>query len=247
MSRSICCVALFGVLIALCVLIPTPAQGGHVRPKSASPLRMSLVPAYTACTAPNRTHGPPLGFPSCSPPESPSAVTVGTPDANGAPSNSTGFVRLKVMPGPVGPPDDSDVAYWASITDIRCASGTTACGPTNAAGGADYAGDLESNGTIRITDHCNHTVPISGCAADSATVVDLPFPVVIPCAATAATSVGSVCAIETTMNAVEPGAVKEAERMTVEVDQLQVRDGGPDGSVSTSPNTLFAVQGVFVP
>jgi hypothetical protein len=29
--------------------------------------------------------------------------------------------------------------------------------------------------------------------------------------------------------------------------QVQVFDGGADGVVSTSPNTLFAKQGVFVP
>ena len=41
---------------------------GYPRPKGASPMRGSLVPAYEPCTAPNRTHGPPLAFPSCAPP-----------------------------------------------------------------------------------------------------------------------------------------------------------------------------------
>ena len=34
----------------------------YVRPAGASPLRISLVPAFSACTAPNREHGPPLAF-----------------------------------------------------------------------------------------------------------------------------------------------------------------------------------------
>ena len=40
---------------------PSPRRrSGYPRPAGASPLRASLVPAYNECTAPNRTHGPPL-------------------------------------------------------------------------------------------------------------------------------------------------------------------------------------------
>src|SRR5690242_20853895 len=73
------------------------ASGSHVRPKGATPLRASLVPAFKACGTPNRTHGAPLAFPSCNPPvQASSYLTVGTPDANGAPSNSIGSILLKV-------------------------------------------------------------------------------------------------------------------------------------------------------
>ena len=41
-----------------------PIHPSYPRPRGASPLRVSLVPAYQACTAPNRTHGSPLSFPS---------------------------------------------------------------------------------------------------------------------------------------------------------------------------------------
>ena len=44
------------------------ANATHPRPKGATPLRASLVPAYNACATPNRTHGTPLAFPSCNPP-----------------------------------------------------------------------------------------------------------------------------------------------------------------------------------
>ena len=68
---------------------------GFPRPEGASPLLVSLVPAYNACTAPNRTHGPALEFPSCNPPVRSSApLTVGSPDANGFPANSVGLVRF---------------------------------------------------------------------------------------------------------------------------------------------------------
>jgi hypothetical protein len=33
----------------------------------------------------------------------------------------------------------------------------------------------------------------------------------------------------------------------VEVTQIQISDGGADGNAATSPNTLFAVQGIFIP
>ena len=68
---------------------------GFPRPAGASPLRASLVPAYNACTSPNRTHGPGLAFPSCNPPvRSSGPLTVGTPDANGFAANSVSSVRF---------------------------------------------------------------------------------------------------------------------------------------------------------
>ncbi len=44
-----------------------------------------------------------------------------------------------------------------------------------------------------------------------------------------------------------PGAAVEGERAIWALDKLQVFDGGADGVASTSPNTLFAAQGIFVP
>jgi len=41
--------------------------------------------------------------------------------------------------------------------------------------------------------------------------------------------------------------VREGERAIWALQKLQVFDGGADGVASTAPNTLFAVQGVFVP
>ena len=35
---------------------------GYPRPTGAAPMRLSLVPAYSQCTAPNRMHGPPLAL-----------------------------------------------------------------------------------------------------------------------------------------------------------------------------------------
>jgi hypothetical protein len=48
----------------VCLLEAASAQATHPRRKGASPIYMPLVPAYAACAAPNRTHGPPLAFAS---------------------------------------------------------------------------------------------------------------------------------------------------------------------------------------
>jgi hypothetical protein len=228
------------------MVVASVASATHPRPKGATPLRVSVVPAYNQCTTPNRTHGPPLAFPSCNPPvQSSTAITVGTPDANGAAPNSEGFVKLDVLVGTPGPPDDSDVLITANITDVRCKAGTTACGSANAADGADYTGGLQGNATIRITDHFNAIA--AGGGTDPATVVDIPYPINAACAATASTAVGATCSANTSANAAVPGAVKDGKRAIVEVGQIQISDGGPDGIVGTTPNTLFATQGIFIP
>jgi hypothetical protein len=228
------------------MVVASMASATHPRPKGATPLRVSLVPAYNACTAPNRTHGPPLAFPSCNPPTASSAsVTVGTPDANGAAANMTGFVKLEVSPGAPGPPEDSDVLITASVSDVRCKAGTTACGAGNAADGADYTGEVQGNATIRISDHWNAVAPGGG--PDAATVVDIPFPVPATCAGTASTAEGGLCTAATSANAVVPGAVKDTKRANIEVGQITITDGGPDGVNGTTPNTLAFTQGIFIP
>jgi hypothetical protein len=208
--------------------------GAYPRPKGAGPMRLSLVPAYDQCTAPNRTHGPGLAFPSCNPPvQSSGELTVGTPDANGSTANSIGFAKLQVIPGNAGTPtvDEADVRFIASISDVRLKSGL-----------ADYAGELQLAAELRITDKLNGASPV-----DNGTTADLPFPVTIPCAPTASTGVGSTCAITTTADTVLPGAVREIKRTIWQLAALRVTDGGPDGLAATPPNTLFATQGIFVP
>ena len=41
--------------------------------------------------------------------------------------------------------------------------------------------------------------------------------------------------------------VQRGTRATWGIDQIQVFDGGADGSVSTADNTEFLAQGVFAP
>jgi hypothetical protein len=221
------------------LMTTTPAGAGHVRPKSALRLHLPLVPAFDQCTAPNRTHGPPLAHPSCAPPSHASDfLTVG--------KFSEGLIRLFVHVGAPGPPTDSEVLIMFNVSDVRCKAGTTACGNANSTGGADYTGELQGNATIRITDHYNATA--AGGGTDPATVVDIPFPINAFCANTADTSIGASC--EVSGGAVQPAYPDcscEGKLTTVEVTQFKVWDGGADGVIATSGNTLFLSQGLFVP
>jgi hypothetical protein len=220
------------------------AGATHPRPKGATPVQVPLVPAYNPCTAPNRMHGPPLASPSCNPPaQASSFLTVGTPDANGAVANSQGYAQLKVFPGAF-----ENVVIGARMSDVRCrpGSGVTACGNANSEGGPDYVGELEGEATIRITDHFNAVDPGGG--NDPATLVDIPLPFNLYCTNTADTAIGGDCNINLYCPLPDGcSSVRDGDRTVVGITQIRVFDGGPDGIVATDDNTLFAVQGVFVP
>ena len=134
------------------------------------------------------------------------------------------------------------------ITDVRCKAGTSTCGNANTAGGADYTGELQANATIRNTDHYNATSPGGG--PDPATVVDIPFPVHIPCVNTSDPSVGGLCDVAFAPQPLTPipnDTWFNGKRVVIEMTQWEVSDGGSDGVVSTTPNSIFMRQGVFVP
>jgi hypothetical protein len=204
---------------------------GYARPKGATPMYASLVPAYNPCSAPNRTHGPPLAFGSCNPPaQSSGQLTVGSPDANGQTANSVGFAKYDAIAGVAGGADDADVKFTFSYTDVRLKSTL-----------ADYTGQLQATTTVQITDRLN------GPATDEPATGSVDFPITVPCTGTGDTTIGSTCSITTSFDAVNPGSVTEIKRSIWQLDRIRVNDGGADGLVSTTPNTLFAVQGVFIP
>jgi hypothetical protein len=208
----------------------------YTRPRGATPLYASLVPAYAECTAANRTHGAPLSFDSCHPPSETSGyLTVGTPDSNGRPAAANSFVRLAVAPGDrnTTPTDEADVGARIVINDVR-----------NKSDLSDYTGEVELRLGLRITDKDNSPAPGGPSAG---TVADTSFPITVTCAATDS-AVGSDCNLHTSIDAVLPGAVKEERRSIWELGRVEVYDGGSDGLVSTEgDNTLFLDQGVFVP
>jgi glucose/arabinose dehydrogenase len=217
--------------------------GGYGRPKAATPVYTPLVPAYTACGAPNRQHGGGLPAPSCAPPVLTSgSLTVGTPDSNAAEANMVGSYRAVVCEG--GPCGAGDVLLNFSAADVRCNAGTAPCGPANTAAGSDYTGELRVTSGLRVTDKLNGG---TGTAA-MATGADTSFPVTVPCAGTADASIGATCAVATSANAVVPGSIVTDARAIWAMGDVDVLDGGPDGDVDTpTGNTLFLTQGVFVP
>jgi hypothetical protein len=237
---------LCGGLAVVCLLAATSAPATHPRPKSASPIRMSLVPAYAECTAPNRMHGPPLAFPSCNPPTQTSAqATVGTPDAYGGGANASGFLRLKYVPDL--DPSPPDILIDIALNDVRCVPTGARCGTANASGAADYEGEMRLSFGVRNTDHDNATAPGGG--TDAATVED--FAIDLPvwaCVQSGSTSTGSTCNYSTSLLANIPGALENGKRAIWELDAVRIFDGGVDGDGDTAgDNTVFARPGVFIP
>jgi WD40 repeat protein len=202
----------------------------YPRPKGATPLSVSLVPAFTPCASPNKVHGAPLDFGSCGPPVQTSGqLTVGTPEANGQAEQSVGSVTLKAVLGnPATPADEADIRIDTALTDVRRKTGL-----------ADYDGELSSVLHVRLTDRLS---------AVSQTVQDFAFNVTVPCTGTVDTTIGSNCSLTTTADTVVPGAVPESKRSIWGLDRVEVYDGGPDGRASTTAdNTLFMDEGLFVP
>jgi photosystem II stability/assembly factor-like uncharacterized protein len=200
-------------------ILQPPQPTGYVRPRGATPMYASLVPAFTPCTAPNRNHGSPLAFPSCRPPAPlSSALTVGTPDSNGREAHMVSSVRYDVRPGnPATSLNEADVLANVSIADVRRRSDL-----------GDYTGQLRVDQSVRITDRLG----------EPTTAQDVQFPVTVPCTATASTSVGSTCSLSSTFDAILPGVIVEDKRAVWELGDIRVFD---------DDNKPFARQGVFVP
>jgi hypothetical protein len=249
---------LFGALATLCLLGAAPAQATHPRPKSASPMRMPLVPAYAACAAPNRAHGPPLAFASCNPPAQTSAqATVGTPDAFGGAANSTGYLRFwHIITCTSNCPGDSDdIGLDIALNDVRCVPTGARCGTANASGPADYSGEVRFSFAFRFTDHWNATT--LGGGTDAATAQGFYFDQVLAsgsttlawaCAQSGSTSTGSTCNLHTSLMALFPSSVESDKRTIWALDELRIFDGGADGDGdTTSDNTVFARPGIFIP
>jgi hypothetical protein len=237
-------------LAGLAVFGDGAAQPGYPRPKGATPLRTSLAVAYKQCTnspAPTRQHGGPLNGLSCNPPvQSSNFLTVGTGDAwPGTTPNASGLIRYDVKSN-----TPEDVKINTNITDVRCKSSSSVaglCGVANDTPQPDYTGEVQATTTLRIVDRFNSAEPATQPFNDPGTTADTPFPVSVPCASTSITTIGSTCSLVTTANAVAPGALTDNMKTIWQFGQTLVFDGGSDGVASTSGNTLFMDQGVFVP
>jgi hypothetical protein len=205
----------------------SPPDPGFARPKGASPIRMALVPAYNACTSPNRTHGAPLNSGSCNPPvQSSNFLTMGSPDANGAAAAGTGTFTATAILG--NGTTTSDLRLALNATDVRNKTGLT-----------DYTGQLKVSLPLRITDRDSGPDLIG-------TTQDSTYAFTVPCTSNA-TTVGSTCSVSTTANSLAPGTVKGSLRSIWQIGKVDVYDGGADGVANTEPNTRYLSQGYFVP
>jgi hypothetical protein len=241
---------LFAGLVAVCLLVAAPAQGTHPRPKDATAIRMSLVPAYAACAAPNRTHGPPLAFGSCNPPvQTATRATVGTPDAFGGAATSASSLRLTEWESIPGGPTEGDILIDIVLNDVRCVPTGARCGTANASGPADYSGEMRFSFTFRLSDHHNPSAWPE--APVPATVQDFAIEHSWACVQSGSTSTGSTCDLHTSLNTLIPeggGAVQAINREIWELQAVRIYDGGADGEGdTTADNTVFARPGVFIP
>jgi hypothetical protein len=210
-------------------------QKGYPRPRGASPMRLSLVPAYQACASPNATHGAPLAFGSCTPPQAASGrLTTGTPDANGLPVRMEASLTLKALPrNEAMPPDEADLRLVARVNHVLKSDLT------------DYAGELRAVLPLRITDRNNTPAPGG---PGPGTTQPFVYAFDVPCTPTADPNVGSDCAISTTADSLVPGTITEGLRSVWQIGRVRMDDAGADGDTSTAAdNGVFAVQGVFVP
>jgi hypothetical protein len=190
-----------------------PITTAQVRPVSATPLYLPLVPAFRACPfdQTNSIHDPPLSYDSCVPAEHvTSDITVGEPLVNGKMPKFGGFIKIKSLTA------DSEITV--SATDIRCAHSFASC-----AGGplSDYTGSLKLYYTFRLTDRSN-TGGAAGTSEDNGVIAS------VPCTPTNAdATVGSTCGVTTSINTlVGPGAVAANKRAGFEFLTAELTDAG---------------------
>jgi uncharacterized repeat protein (TIGR01451 family) len=129
--------------------VVTTTVNPHEHPIGASPLRVSLVPAFKGCEAANvnSTHGDPLDFGGCNPPERASSTARLGP-------GSIGFANLLVCnegATPVNCNNESrlappDMRLFANLRDVRCTG--------NVPSGCSAGGDYNPNGAGPYTAAC---------------------------------------------------------------------------------------------
>lgn len=210
------------------------------RLSNASPLSMSLVPAHrqtissSQCTARggvNSSHGAPLAFSSCNPPN----YVPGTIAKLGTQSSAS--AQLSVVEGNlVSAADEADVSFGLTAPDVR-----------DRQTGGDYLPsaanpDVTMVQKLRLSDTLN-----GGSQTDPGTTTDFEFPVPAQCAATADPAVGSACSVATSADAVTPGSIKEGRDMMLQVFRVRLNDSGANATRGDGDDRVFAQQGIYIP
>lgn len=263
---------------AVGVLVLAASATALVRPKGATPIGASAVIAYDACTTVGGSpagweHNPAnLAGDACAPPVRSSPwLTAGEPPAAGG-ANFSGNVKLVVCTTAAqcsagGGSGTEDVLFPSGapsgnfVTDVRCANpggmtNTTVCVNPNSVGGPDFGTTnalspalLKADSIIRITDR--NTGPSSGPGPYTAegTTKDLEFPVPMLCSVTGSTTIGGSCLpARASANAACGGCVGVGKLSNIGVGQIEIREGGPDGTpFDANPTFQYATQGLFIP
>jgi hypothetical protein len=145
---------------------------------------------------------------------------------------------MRVFAGnPVTPENDADIRVELFVNDLFVKSTLE-----------PYQGDVQARFNVQITDKQN--TPHPG-GPGAGTTVRIPFEMTaqtcVP-GAPGSPPQGSACVMVSEFSAILPGAVKEGGGAIWQVDDVALWDGGVDGDAdTTADNSLFAVQGVFVP
>ena len=145
---------------------PVP-QPGYPRPAGASPLRVSLVPAFERCDAPNRTHGPPLSFGSCAPPDARAGfMTFGSAPSGTspqrrpcAPGRGCGQPGLRQPGGRLRSPFASPTCAAAPTSRTGPAASSSSCRPDH--------GQVQRCVQLRAGDGPRHRMTTSRTRCDS--------------------------------------------------------------------------------
>jgi len=117
-KRAVLLLAL-GSLLAMMVMAGS-ASASHVRPANATPMNLSLVPAFAPCASPDSTHGTPLAAASCSNVSQVSQwLTIGTPDVNGLNAVSQSAVKIRVFCNQTFPYATSNPTHPTQLTGVQ--------------------------------------------------------------------------------------------------------------------------------
>jgi serine protease AprX len=214
--------------------ISRPSLPAYQVPRSASPISVSLVPAFSQCSTganpANAAHSPPLGGPACIP-----AKPTSTIAATG--STSQGSAQVAVIPGNLATQaDEADVSFDASLSDVRSGSPL----------GGDYdpnpgGTDVTLLTTFRLTDMLNGPTQQS-----AGTTTNVDFAVPVTCVGTAGAE-GSSCAAHTSADAVLPASISEHKSSVMQLFRVRLEDSGLNGVRGDADDRLLAQQGIYVP
>jgi len=109
--------------------------------------------------------------------------------------------------------------------------------------------DLTLTARLRLTDtaNCSGSTCSGPYQRTAATTTDLDFPVPVDCASTSDPGIGASCVLNSSVDAVQPGAIVEARQTVAQVFRLRLNDSGVDAVRGTTDDRIFSTQGFYVP